>query len=73
MPYLIALTAFLCGLLIGRALHRPNVRVAVGTISIEARTCDDALKALRFATHGRMPPPPASREKPFVIDPQRVI
>ncbi|MDN7820704.1 hypothetical protein [Burkholderia vietnamiensis] len=73
MLYLIALTSFACGVLIGRALRRPNVRVAVGDVSIEARTCGEALKALRFVTLVGLPPPPRARQKPSVPDPQRVI
>ncbi|MDN8047577.1 hypothetical protein QZN20_09845 [Burkholderia multivorans] len=73
MLYFVALTAFLCGLLLGHVLRKPNVRVAVGNVSIEARTCDEALKALHFVTLKHLPPPPAPREKPSVPDPQRVI
>ncbi|WP_261539084.1 hypothetical protein [Burkholderia multivorans] len=73
MLCLISLAAFVCGVLIGRVLCRPNVRVTVGNVSIEARTCDDALKALHFVTLVRLPPPPAPREKPSAPDPQRVI
>lgn len=73
MLCLISLAAFLCGLLLGHVLRKPNVRVAVGNVSIEARTCDEALKALHFVTLVRLPPPPAPREKPSVPDPQRVI
>ncbi|MEK6290045.1 MAG: hypothetical protein V4793_01425 [Paraburkholderia tropica] len=48
MLYFVAFFGFACGVVAGRALRRPRVRIAVGGFEAEATTVEDVIRMMRL-------------------------